>query len=306
MGIYLVMKNNLKRSQKHRALFIISFLLPVILCCLFGLIRFDKVRLRVGILEAQDEITDKKDNEELYRLLEQSEGISYAVANAETSNTDLMMGRFHMLLDYRSAASTSEVQIISYQSEERQQLLHEALQKMIKDKSPLNLTGFKEPGLSITERSLTMVLSLFMVFATIHASALIRDRESGVMIRYEYTGYRKLEYILGYFFHTLLITLIQAIICINILSLLQPGFSLSFMEAVILTLAITVMSTIYGVAICTFSKSEVTANVIASSMSGLFAILGGTFVAVEAMPGLLRMLSLASPMRWVVELLQIM
>ncbi len=304
MGIYLVLKNNLKRSMNHRMLFGLSFFLPVILCCLFGLVRFDKVSLRIGILEAQDEKNGWTNQEELYPLLEQSEGVSYAVADEESSNTDLMMGRFHVLLDYRRAVSLREIPVISYQSEERQQLLQEALQRMIEDKRPLNLTGLHEYGLSITERSLTMVLSLFMIFATIHASAFIRDRESGVMIRYEYTGYRKSEYLMGYFFHTLLITLIQVLLCITLLSLLQPGFSLTIKVALILTLVIAAMSSIYGVAICAFSKSEVVANVTASSLAGCFAILGGTFVAVEAMPGLLRILSFASPMRWIVELLQ--
>ncbi len=304
MGIYLVMKNNLKRSIRHRTLFAVTFLLPILLCCLFGLIRFDRVSLRIGILESQRE-SNKKIQEEIYRLLDQSEGSSYALADAGSINTDLMMGRFHLILDNRSAASIEEVQIISYQSEERQQLLNDAVLKMINDRSPLNLSGFKAPGLSITERSITMVLSLFMVFATVLASALIRDRDSGIMLRYLSTGYHQLDYLLGYFFHTLLLTFVQVLLCISSLSLLQPDFSLSITKALLITSAITVMSGIYAITICTLSKSEISANIIASSMAGIFAILGGTFVAVEAMPGLLRALSLVSPMRWIVELLRI-
>jgi ABC-2 type transport system permease protein len=298
------MKNNLRRSLKHRILFITTFLLPIILCCLFGLIRFDKVSLRIGILETQEE-AGWEDQAELYRLLDQSEGVSYAVADAKSSNTDLMMGRFHLLLDFRNASSIEEVQIMSHQPEERQQILRQALLKMSKDKSPLNLTGYKAPGLSTTERSVTMVLSLFMVFATIHASAFIRDRASGIMVRYQSTGYHQSDYLLGYFFHTLLLTLVQVLLCISSLSLLQPGFTLSLTEVLLITSLIAIMSSIYAIAICTLSKSEVSANIMASSMAGIFAILGGTFVAVEAMPGILRVLSLVSPIRWVVELLQI-
>lgn len=304
MGIYLVMKNNLKRSMKHRILFVLTFLLPIILCCLFGLIRFDKVDLRIGILESQEDAA-RNEQAKIFELLDRSEGISYAIAEEGSYHTDLMMGRFHVLLDNRRAASMGEVQIISYQSEKRQQLLQEAIIKMIKDNSPLNLTGFKAKGLSTTERSVTMVLSLFMVFATIHASSIIRDRDSGILIRFLSTGYQKSDYLLGYFFHTLLLTLVQVLICISSLQLLQPGFSLSLREMLLIPLVVAAMSSLYAITICIFSKSEVSSNIMASSIAGIFAILGGTFVAVEAMPGLLRVVSLVSPIRWVVELLQI-
>jgi hypothetical protein len=111
---------------------------------------------------------------------------------------------------------------------------------------------------------------------------------------------------MGYLLHTFLITLFQVALCITALSIVQRGFVLTLGEGLIMSLAITGMSAIYAIAISCFSKSEVSANVLASAFAGIFAILGGTFVAVEAMPGVLRVLSLASPMRWVVELLQIL
>jgi hypothetical protein len=144
-----------------------------------------------------------------------------------------------------------------------------------------------------------------MVFATIHASTFIRDRASKITVRYQFTGYHQSDYLLGYFFHTLLLTFVPVLLCISSLLLLQPGFTLGLTELLLITSVIAIMSSIYAITISTLSKSEVSANIMASSMAGIFAILGGTFVAVEAMPGLLRVLSLASPIRWVVELLQI-
>lgn len=304
MGIYLVMKNNLRRSMKHKILFLITLLLPVIVCCLFGLIRFDKVGLRIGILKAQNEVV-RKEQEEFFLLLEQSEGITYAFAEEESSNTDLMMGRFHIILDYRNASSLEEVKILSLQSKERQILLQEAIMKMIKDKSPFNLTGYKDPGLSITERSIATILSLVMVFATIHASAYIRDRASGTMVRYQFSGFNRSGYLWGYFLHTLLITFVQGLLCITALTLLQTGFSISTMIALLIAAVIAVIGSVYAIIICALSKSEVSANILASSMVGIFSVLGGTFIAVESMPFLLRGLSLASPIKWVTWLLQV-
>lgn len=53
------------------------------------------------------------------------------------------------------------------------------------------------------------------------------------------------------------------------------------------------------------SSSEVQAGILAYSFAVLMSLLGGTFIAVEAIPRLIRMLSYISPMRWVVELLHL-
>lgn len=304
MGIYLVMKNNLKRSLRHKLLFLITSLLPIMVCCLFGLIRFDQVSLRIGILEGQGGTAYFAQREELEQLLDQSEGITYAVAGEASSNTDLMMGRFHFLLDYRDAASMGEGRIISYQSEERKELLRSAWVTMLRTKRPLNLSGYHTTGLSTTERSIAMLFTLFLVFTTIHASAIIHDRNNGVLLRYQFSGYRKSEYMAGYFLYGFLLSLIQVLLCIMVLLLLQPGFTLKLTEIVILAPVIAILSEGFGTVICSTSRSEVSSNIVASSLAGIFSILGGTFVAVAAMPWLLRILSFASPVRWIVELLQ--
>lgn len=304
MGIYLVMKNNLKRSLRHKLLFLINFLLPVMVCCLFGLIRFDSVKLRIGILEEKKGTICFAQSEELKQLLEQSEGITYDIAEEESCNTDLMMGRYHMLLDYREAASLEEGKIITYQSEERKELLQTAWETMLRTKAPLKLMGYHAPGLSMTERSIAMIFTLFLVFTTIHASAFIHDRNNGVLLQYQYSGYHKTEYLAGYFLYSFLLCLVQVLLCIMALTFLQPDFTLKITEILIITPIIAILSAAFGSIICSISRSEVSSNITASSLAGIFSILGGTFVAVEAMPGLLRILSFASPVRWIVELLQ--
>lgn len=306
MGIYLVMKNNIKRSLHHKLLFIITLLLPVMICSLFGLIRFGRVTLRVGILDSPNSSIHITEREELHHILNQSEGITYGKAEEESLNTDLRMGRFQIIIDGRNYASQEEYDIISLQPEDKRQLLQAALQQAVHTKQPLSLTGFKTSGLSTTERSITMILSLFFVFATIQGAALIRDKQNGTLTRYQFARKGTASYLIGYLLHTFLITLFQVVLCIAALSMIQDGFILTFGEGLIMTLSITTMSTVYAIVISHLSKSEVTANVIASALAGIFAILGGTFVAIDAMPGLLRALSLASPMRWVVELLQLL
>jgi ABC-type multidrug transport system permease subunit len=144
------------------------------------------------------------------------------------------------------------------------------------------------------------------VFAAIQAAGMIRDKQSGTFARYKFARKSSNGYLLGYTLHTFLITFMQVLLCIGVLLVLQRDFVLTCREGLVLSIIITALSTIYAVVICNLSKSEVQANITASGISAIMSLLGGTFVAIEAMPGLLRLLSLASPIRWVVELLKVL
>lgn len=306
MGTFLVMKNNFKRSFRHKLLFLATFLLPVVLCMLLGMIEFGKTSLRVGILEGETNPSNTFEKEELYEILEQSEGIRYSAADEASINTDLIMGKFQLILDYRGSNIVNQFQLLSNQPDNKKVLLQTVFREAIINKEAIRLEGLKENGLSVTERSTAALLTMFLVFSVVHAAAIIGDKNNGTMIRYQYARKNSSGYLMGYALYTFLITLIQMLMCIAALLLLQKNFILTWREAVILSILITVISTIYAVIICAISKSEVQANIVASSIAALLSLLGGTFVAVEAMPGLLRWISFASPIRWVVELLRIL
>lgn len=67
----------------------------------------------------------------------------------------------------------------------------------------------------------------------------------------------------------------------------------------------TLVSASTAVIIFSISRSEVRANVTSSSFATITALLGGTFIAIDAMPPLLRLFSVLSPSRWIVELLRV-
>ena len=109
---------------------------------------------------------------------------------------------------------------------------------------------------------------------------------------------------MGYMLYNLIITCLQLLLCILVLTFIQKDFNLNITEGLILSLVIAVISSIFSMSICLISSSEVQANIITSALTAVMSLLGGTFVAVEAMPALLRILSFASPIRWVVELIR--
>lgn len=302
MGTYLVMKNNMKRSLRHKPQFIIAFLLPVVICLLFGLIKFDKVSLRVGILGG-----DRSTTKELELITANTEQtvIRYATANENSMNTDLAMGRYHFILDFRGSKAINQFTLISNYPEQKEHYLATALEQSLRNRTVLSLEGMKAEEMSVTERTAAILLTLFLTIATIPCASIIRDKQSGILTRYRYAGRDIRSYLFGNALYVFLITLLQVTLCIGVLTLLQQDFHLTIQAMVLLTISITGMSTVYATIICYVSKSEVQANITAAALATIMSLLGGTFISVTAMPWLLRMLSYASPVRLIVELLRV-
>ncbi len=329
MGTYLVMINKFKRSFHHKILFVMTLLLPVTLCIAMGLVDFGKTSIRVGILLPEESRTDSAneliasanelidvstdesanagalvDSGSLYEILDQSDGIKYGTAMESSLNTDLMMGKFHVVLDYRDSNSMKEFELLTYQKEEKAARLNMIFQQTIANRVPVQLSGIKAQGLSVTERNLALLLSMFLVLSTVHASMIIRDKQSGTLLRYQFAKKSKIGYVAGYTLQTLLITFVQILLCIVVLMAVQKEFQLSWIGVLSVSVVMSGIVTIFCMIICLGSRSEMQSNITASSLAALLSLLGGTFVAVEAMPGLLRVLSYASPIRWLVELVR--
>lgn len=306
MGTYLVMVNNFRRSLDHKLLFILTLFLPVLLCLAIGLIRFDKSTLRIGLLMPNSEAMNSAEKEKLYHLLDSSEGVKYKEAAGDTLNTELITGKFQAVLDYRESPAIDQFEIISYQKEEKTALLQNLIRSALSERKPVSLNGLKKEGLSVTERSMAILLTLFMVLSSVHASSIIRDRQEGMVNRYQYACKSSKGYILGYVFYSLVITYIQISLSMLVLMLIQKDFSLSLAEGLILSIILSVCSVTFSMLICLCSRSEVQANITSSALAAVMSILGGAFVAIDAMPALLRILSMANPMRWVVELIRLL
>ncbi len=308
MASYLVMKNSLKRYLRHKPVFAVTFLIPLIMCILFGLVDFDMVSLRVGILTEEgtkESVGSTDELNKLYRILNQTAGITYAQAKEERVNMDLMTGHFQVVLECRGQ-NLSNIRVIAYKPTEYTAYLQKAVSAAITDGKPLMLEGLKKKGLGTTERTITMLLTLFIIFSILYASPLIRDKQTGTYLRYQYAKSSRLGYLSGQTASVFCVTLVQVLCCMVLLSLVSTEMNLDMIRFIVMSVAIAGLAALISMLICYVSKSEVQAGVIASSVSVLMSLLGGTFAAIDAMPWLLRMLSYASPMRWVVELLHLL
>jgi ABC-2 type transport system permease protein len=300
------MKNNFRRSINHKMLFVITLLIPIILCLITGSIKLGRTSLRVGILESNASEIQRENQKGLYEILRQSKDINYEIANKGTLHTDLLTGKYHLILDYRNSISNDDFVLITYQSENKKLAMLEIFKGAIRKGEYINLSGLSKVGINETERTLALLLTLFMILSTIPTAAIIRDKQSGTYERYQFARSGSIGYIQGFIIHTFLIALAQVILCLTVLDFLQKNFMLSLLTGTVIGVIIAGIATMFSTLICLASKSEMQANITASSLAAVMSLLGGTFIAIESMPRLLQVISLVSPMRWIVELARIM
>lgn len=279
MGIYLVTKNNLRRNFLTKSIYIIIFLLPVIICILGIIINGISNRtIRVGIVT--NNIVSYQDCE---NQLNQYENIQYERADASTIHTDFIMSKYQYVINYLEGTNTEG------SIDEIKKLAMSNLEK-------------NSNSISQTERMLSMLITVYMIIATIYATKIIKDKNDGTFQRFTYSGNSAKKYAMGYIISTGIMIMLQALIAIIIFKLFDKNFSLSLIKAFVIIMAITLFATVYGVTIALINKKDMNANICASSIATICSLLGGTFVSIADMPHFLQILSIVSPIRWIIEL----
>ena len=84
---------------------------------------------------------------------------------------------------------------------------------------------------------------------------------------------------------------------------MDVNYTFSLKQTGIIFVFILIVSNLYGILVCMLSNSEMMAGVLGSSGAVLFSLLGGTFIGVSDMPGILRFLSMFSPINWLIQLI---
>ncbi len=301
MGTCLVIKNNLKRSLNNRILFILLFVLPVILTVLMGFVnQISSNNIRIGILTEDHAYT-----ETLTDILHPSERIQYEQAKADSIHTDLIMGKYQFIIDFRGAKEVTDYELIAYYNVE-EETLKDALRDAVATKKPFVLHQEDKEGITPTERMAAFLLTLLMITSTLNASSLIRDRKDGTLTRYCYSPQGVTSYIAGNIFYTMFMAALQITFSFLFLRLLRIPFYLSLGNTIIIGTLIVGISSAFGTFITILSKSDMKANVTASSIAILWSILGGTFIPYEQMPSIVKVISIFSPVRWIIDITQSM
>lgn len=276
MAVYQVMNNNLKRVFQNKMTYIWMLVIPIAIG-LFGIFgnRITEKSIRVGIIENQG-------NAEILEKLGKLENIQYQIADKDTIHTEQIMGKYQYVIDIDEIEKANAV-------------INE-LEKVTEASENTN-------PLSVSARMAAMLMTAYMVIATLYAAKVIQDRDMGVIERFCLAGEKRLSYFGGYVVSTVVIVGVQIGIAFLLLSVLDKDFLPDMRIKLLAAVMITGITTLYGVIHAFLYKKEMTANIMSSSVAILLSILGGTFVAVEKMPMVLQQISVISPVRWLLEII---
>lgn len=276
MGTYLVIKNNIRRNLNHKLQCVVTFFIPLVLCLAAGFVNQSaRPALRVGV------ISDTETGRDSIRKILNTEDFVYKLTSRETMNSDLITGHLQIILDYTGI------------KDGRQPVIHSVQNK--------NKPSGVIKSLTHTERAAAYLMTLFMVLSVVQGAVIITDKTSGTMERYCYSIQKKRSYYAGFYLHNLIMIFLQGSAALVIMRVMNGNWELSAFKGVLTAAVIALFSSAFASFVCAFSRSDMNANITASALTAIFSLLGGTFIAIESMPQLFRILSVISPIRWIIE-----
>lgn len=264
LAAYLVMKNNLRRCFQNRITYLLILIIPILIS-IVGMISINIAteKVKIGIEGAvPKEIHEKA---------------IFVEINKETINTDYITGKYDYILKGDKAEDTKNIQMLIDKKE-------------------------KKSGLTGEKQLIAMLITAYLVIATLYASKQIGDQLNKTLERFCYAGNKKVSYILGSFLSTGIIVFFEVMTALLLFYFMVPNFTYSFIEIIGLGVKITAITSLFAAILSNLVHSEISANMIAAFFAVFSSIIGGTFIAVEAMPKLLQMLSIISPIRWLLSI----
>ncbi|WP_455716043.1 ABC transporter permease [Anaerosporobacter sp.] len=283
MGTYLVIKNNMKRAMRKRGNIAMVVIIPFLICVLTVIsLQFKNNIVRVGILVGED--TMEKDIEDVMEQLKGYEGIEVQRAESTLVNTNLITGRYHRYIDMEKPLEP-QIQKIKTSTAISENVLN------VKSSS-------KE-----AKQAVGLLITTFLVLATVHAVEYIKDQKNGVISRYIMSGHVKGSYFMGYCGYTFLITAFQCGVCLGLIQAIMPKVRMEFSMYITIVLSIALLAAVLAMCIVKLSKSDLRANLTASSSAIILSLLAGTFVETGHMPKIMQTLQVINPISWILKLL---
>lgn len=302
MGICLVMKNNFRRSLHHKIRWIIILVMPFLLSLLTIVInQIQEDNYRVGVILSKESIKSNDENnymQELCYKLNQMDKIEAKVANIQSYHTDLLMGTYHYVID---CSNEENVTIISNKpQEDNEEFYNMIMNGMPKEQVP-ELNN-QDQNLLRMQQSIGFLMSLFLILSVVQGGMYIRDKNHGIITRYCFAPTTRIRYMFGNLCFIFSITFLQVVACYILLCVVNATW-LSLTVSIKIILMISFVASLFAFLLCMICKNDTQASISASAITSIFTIISGTFVSIESMPYLLKVLSSFSPIRWCMELI---
>lgn len=292
MNCLRVAANNFKRSYNRRTSFLVNLAIPIIVVVL-GIFAnsVSKPGFTIGVIHENMSVN-------IVEALSDTDGITVARANPETVKIDLITGKFAAIVDF----SEAEFKLYSIKDERTNKKLEQIIDSYKVSSEPVTIGKVMGVPMSAAERTIAFITLFLMITATVTASLMIKDKSSGTLKRYKYSPQRPANYILGNYIYNYLITFFQYLLSIVFMQLLGVDIGIGFLDLFLMGIWLSGIATAFGTFVSSIFQKEMYASLFAAFIALILSLVGGTFIAYENMPIMLRKISVISPLRWFVEI----
>ncbi|MDD5936147.1 MAG: ABC transporter permease [Clostridiales bacterium] len=307
MEICLVMRNNLKRSLRHKIRWAIIFFMPLLLSPCMSLI--NQIRdntYRVGVINLMSPGSKSADNrsesvESICSILNENPNIKAQVASVDTYHTDLILGTYQYIID--ASKGISEEAVISTKTKKDNQEFYQlVLNGSLKESVPQNERE-KATHLTMMQQSVGFLMSLFLIMSVLQGGMYQRDKNQGLVERYCYAPKKKKTYLVGNLCFIFFVTLLQVLASFLLLCTVN-GTWLSVKASILIIALVTVVASVVAMILCAICSNDTQAGISASTIAAFLMMISGMFVTVDRMPQVLQFMSKFDPVRWCMELVK--
>lgn len=287
----LIAKKEFVRSLKSKRKLVFMLIVPLItIIAAIGVNTLMKPTINFGVLgenRAAIEFQNKMNN---------IEGVNVSEANKDSVNTDMILGNYLAVVDF---TEFNNIKVYSLDKKVTD-LVEEGINNTVLIENLL--ASLQNEDLNIAQRSSGFIFMMLMISCVIVSCTMLKDKEDGVLVRYTLSGNSIGNYIFGNFIYNFLVTSIQVVASILVLSLVGINFGIAVGNFILITIIIALITSSSTTLITLICKSELQGNILASAMALITSLLGGAFIPIDKMPDLLKVISNISVTKWIIEL----
>ncbi len=227
-------------------------------------------------------------------------GLTINKANENSINTDMILGKYAAVIKFNKDKSFEVMGLDSKLKENIRQIMKTYFTNGDLNGFEIYLSKIQSQSMTVAQRGGGFILLTLIITCTLSACNLIKDQEYGTLKRFSISPYKPISYILGTFLYNLLNTILQIIIAVIILTILPIDIGISGLQLLVIGLTIAIIASSLSCLIVNLCKTELQASLIASVVSVIMSLLGGSFLPLDKMPTVLKYVSNVTITKWLI------
>ena len=300
MNIFLVVKNEYKKSLKYKKKLIISLLIPIVaVVSAIGINQVMKPTINIGILNEDSSTIGNNFKEKASEI----DGIKVSEAEKNSKNTDMIIGKYTFVITFEGDKNYT----VDALDENRKHQVVGVIEKFIEsgDLQSLKLLLDKstEESITSTERGIGFILLALLISCTMSACSIIKDKDEGILKRVLLTPKSPIVYILGGALYNLIFTEVQILTATLLIWILDLEIDISIWNFILIGSIISLAAVSIATLVCNLFKTELEASSVIASLGVITSIIGGAFLPLSKMPKAINFISNFTITKWVMKVI---